>query len=154
CRGISQSDEAVDRIGDGAGQISRVVIRVDGGQVLQRDADSPSSIDGQVQIAANGRRHIADVGAEAGADLHRELTVLHVSADLAGGADVDQIPDADVPLKRAIDVRILRPGPSAKPATLVNVHRLGRQLALDLAENLDLPAVANLAPDERVLCDD
>ena len=40
-----------------------------------------ASDDGQIEVAGDGGRHVADLGAEVGADLHGELAILNVAGD-------------------------------------------------------------------------
>src|SRR5690606_24805227 len=105
------------------------------------------------QVAAKSWRHIANFGAEAATGLHRKLAVLDVSADGARAANVNQIPHSDVALQYAVYLGVLSPRLTVQPAALVDVHRVGRHLAMDAAEDFDPAAIADLASHERIFTD-
>ena len=78
---IRQGDEPVGRPGDAEDELLGVIVGIDGVEVLERDGHRSTPDDGQIEVAGDGGRHVADLGAEVGADLHGELAVLNVAGD-------------------------------------------------------------------------
>src|SRR5262245_54040838 len=78
---------------------------------------------------------------------------MNIAADLGGTADIDEVLDKDVALQRAAHLGALRLQRSIAAATLMDDGGIGRHLAFDIPEDLDLTAVANFALDDRVFPD-
>src|SRR4029077_19196418 len=112
-----------------------------------------AALNGDGKVAGQGRGDVAHLGAEIAPDLHRQGAVLHVAAHLRGTADIDQVLDEHVSLQRAADLGGLRPERPVAAATLMDDGGIGRHLAFDVTEDLDLTAIAYFTLDDRVFPD-
>src|SRR5205085_2712310 len=106
------------------GQVCGLVVGIDGIQVLRRDGDRSTLCDRQIEVAGNGRRDVADLGAEIAARLHGKLSVLYVAGDRAGAADADQVLDDHIALHSAVHVRLVYGDRAVAASALVNQERL------------------------------
>src|SRR5262249_47588989 len=107
-----------------------------------------------IEIARDLGWHVAHLGAETAADLHGERSILHVAADRTGVADADQVLDDDIALESAAHFGAFGLHRAVALAVGVDEERTGGNVAFDVTVDLHLPAVANLALDDRVFPDD
>ena len=140
-----EGDEAVGRPGDGEGEILGVIVGIDSVEVFERDGHRSALDDRQVEVAGDGGRHVADLGAEVGADLHGELAILHVARNGPGAANVDQVLDHDISLEGAVDFGLVGLDRAEAASALVHEKRLGRHVAFNVSVDLHLATIANLA---------
>ena len=153
---VDSATKPLLRFRDREFQVLGRIVRIEGREVLQGNGNGAALADLEIEVAADARRHVAHLGAQVAAHLQGELAVLDVAADVAGAADVDEVLDHDIALHRAVDLRGVGLHRAEQPSGLVNEHVAGRDIALDVAVDLELAAIAHFsdATDDGVFRDD
>ena len=95
-------------------------------------------------------RNVAHLGGERAAHLHGELAVLHVAGDDAAAANGDQLAHDDVALQLAAHVGAFDLYPAVAATARLHDEQVAGDVAFDVAEHLDAPAVADLTLEESV----
>ncbi len=91
------------------------------------------------------RRHYQHFRAQVAAHFQGKLAVPYVAADVAGAADVDEVPDDHVALDGAVHLGRIGPDRAEHAAILVHQDVGRRDIALNVAVHLQLPAIVHLA---------
>ena len=118
---------------------------------MKKPASSPSL---KRELARKPWRHVAQLGAQVRAHLHRKLPVGDLAVNRARGADVDEVLHEDFALHGARHVGAITLQRSIEGTALMDVHLFGGQLPFEVAADFHLPAIADLALDYGVFLND
>ena len=149
-----QRDEAADRVRHRIDEALGGVVGIDRGQVRDGDADGAAASDDDLEVAGNLGRHVAHLGTELAAGGHRHPAVLDVAVDVAGAADGDQVLDRDIALEDAVHLDVTGVHGAVDATAGMNAQAIGGDAADDIAVDIDLTAVADLALDDQILADE
>ena len=111
-------------------------------------------IDRQIEVARDRGRHVAHLGGQVAAHLHGKSSVLDVAVDRAAAANGDQLANEHLALQRAVNVGAIDLYLAEAAAAGLHDKQVARDVAFDVAEDLDAAAVADLALEEGVFSDD
>src|SRR5690606_19109915 len=145
-----EHNEAVGHIRNGEDEVLGAVVGIEGVKILQRDTRRLPAIDREIEIAGNGRRDVAQLGGKRATHLHAELAVFDVAGHLAGAADAHDLTDDNIALQVPADFG--RCGLYAAIASSAGLHDevVHDDVALDVAEYLQAPRVADFPLEESV----
>ena len=129
---------------------SRLVVGIEGAQVRRADDDALPAPDLDLEIAGQRRRHVLDLGAQVAAVRDRQLAILHLAGHRAGTADIDQMLDEHLALHLAVHLGPIGADRPEQPAIGMHQDGFAGDLALDIAIDLDLPAIADAALDDGI----
>ena len=147
-------DEAVDFVADLEHQGRCWIVRIDGRQIRQRDAGRPAALNGDLEIAFQPGRHIADFGDQIGARVHGQFAILDGAADATRFGDLQEAVDDNIALDRAADAGRRALDLADDTAAGVDHHLVGDDVALDVAHHFQSSAFPDRAFDGRVRRDD
>lgn len=150
----SERDVAVRGIRHRERQVLRLVIGIERREVGRGQPHRAALGDREIKVARNRRRHVAHAGGKFTALVHGKAAVFDVTRHGAGAPDSDQLLDAHIALKLAVHFSVLSPDGAKQTALRINHHFAGIELPLDVTGNLDFPAVAYFALEDRILAND
>ncbi len=153
-RALGCGDEPALGVAQGEDELAGIVVRVDGPDVLDRDDDGAAARHRDLEVAAELGRNVAHLRRQRTTHLHRHAPVADRARHVAGFADMDQFFHADGALQGAVDIGGAGLHVAEAAAALVDDQLFGGDLAIDVAEDLELAAVADAALQDRAVGDD